>query len=402
MSFNSKYTGQEVEDKLDELQNLTVTQNEFKYKEGKVWHSENDGEGSGLDADFLDGKQGKQYALKSQLLGRNLLLGSGTEVSNPYYNIAKYWFTEQIPVGTQVTVTIWAELGENCEGFVLFNSGGNVPIDGKRQDVGQSVVDIVNGKGQTTVNWAIENSYNDYTASNTYLSVFTRPFGGSNNSVSTIHKIKLEYGDISTEWTPAWEDLPDLEERYAYGVEWDMASSSPDGVRVGNMQLHRELPVQSKMRRVTIDNNGGITNNSPNSDDVTDGSNSNVMDHSMMTEIPEHWFKLVQHGTKFRMMLSEIPLPGYKHIDKFYVSTNEARIDRNTNTLIASGSPNSANAEYRGGDNTAEWDGTYRSLLGRPVTNLTRDQFRQAARKKVVDGKCTPIMHIKPCFGCLP
>lgn len=36
MSFNSKYTGQEVEDKLDELQNLTVTQNEFKYKEGKV------------------------------------------------------------------------------------------------------------------------------------------------------------------------------------------------------------------------------------------------------------------------------------------------------------------------------------------------------------------------------
>lgn len=379
MSFNSKYTGQEVEDKLDELQNLTVTQNEFKYKEGKVWHSENDGEGSGLDADFLDGKQGKQYALKSQLLGRNLLLGSGMEVSNSDYNIANYWLTEQIPVGTQVTVTIWAELGENCTGFGLFNSGGLVPIDGEHYSEGQSVVNIVDGKGQTTVNWATKNSYDDSTASNTYLSVFTRPFGGSNNSVSTIHKIKLEYGDTSTEWTPAWEDLPDIEARYAYGVEWNMASSNPDGIRVGNMQLHRELPVQSKMRRVTIDNNGGITNNNPSNDDVLDG---NVMGLSMMTEIPEHWFKLVQHGTKFRMMLSEIPLPGYKHVDKFYIGTNEARIDRNTGTLFAAGNPTSTNADYRGGDNTAEWDGTYRSLLGRPVTNLTRDQFRQAARKR--------------------
>lgn len=36
----------------------------------------------------------------------------------------------------------------------------------------------------------------------------------------------------------------------------------------------------------------------------------------------------------------------------------------------------------RGGDNTSDWDGTYRSLLRMPVTNLTRDQFRQAARKR--------------------
>ena len=317
---------------------------------------------------------------KLPVYGRNLLLGSGTEVSNPYYNIAKYWFTEQIPVGTQVTVTIWAELGENCEGFVLFNSGGNVPIDGKRQDVGQSVVDIVNGKGQTTVNWAIENSYNDYTASNTYLSVFTRPFGGSNNSVSTIHKIKLEYGDISTDWTPAWEDIPDLEQRYAYGVEWDMASSNPDGIRVGNMQLHRELPVQSGMERYVLDNNGGIHKHPVGSDEGI--PNDDWINMSMMTQIPEHWFKLYTIGTKFRVMLSAIPLPGYKHIDKFYISTYEALINRGSNTLVSRYSVNSIDPNLRGGNNTADWDNTYRSLLGRPVTNLTRDQFRQAARKK--------------------
>lgn len=61
MSFNSKYTGQEVEAKLDELQNITATDQEFRYKGNKVYHAGNDGEGSGLDADLLDGKQGSDY-----------------------------------------------------------------------------------------------------------------------------------------------------------------------------------------------------------------------------------------------------------------------------------------------------------------------------------------------------
>lgn len=60
----------------------------------------------------------------------------------------------------------------------------------------------------------------------------------------------------------------------------------------------------------------------------------------------------------------------------------EARIYRNNSTLFSSKGVNSTDSSVRGGDNTAEWDGTYRSLLGRPVTNLTRDQFRQAARKR--------------------
>lgn len=380
MSFNSKYTGQQVDNKLDELQNITVTDSEFKYNDNNVWHSGNDGDGSGLDADMLDGKQGKDYALKSHVAGRNLLLSSNTEVSNSNYNIANYWLVQQIPAGTLVTVTIWAELGENCEGFILFNSGGNVPIDGKHHYEGESVVNIVNGKGQTTVNWATKNSYDDSTASNTYLSVFTRPFGGSNNSVSTIHKIKLEYGDTSTDWTPAWEDIPDLEQRYAYGVEWDMASSNPDGIRVGNMQLHRELPVQSGMERYVLDNNGGIHKHPVGSDEGI--PNDDWINMSMMTQIPEHWFKLYTIGTKFRVMLSAIPLPGYKHIDKFYISTYEALINRGSNTLVSRYSVNSIDPNLRGGDNTADWDNTYRSLLGRPVTNLTRDQFRQAARKR--------------------
>lgn len=303
---------------------------------------------------------------KLPVYGRNLLLGSGKEVSNSSYKITDYWLAEQIPDGTQVTVTIWGEIGDGKESLDLFNSGAYVGSLAKFLPT-----DFVNGKAHKTFKWLT--TLVGHQADNTRLVIFTTP--NTVTSTSTIHKIKLEYGDISTEWTPAWEDIPDIEERYAYGVEWDMASSSPDGKRVGNMQLHRDLPVQSGMIRCIIDNNGGIVR-------YNDEAVDDILTQSAMVEIPEHWFKLYTNGTKFKAMFSAIPLPGYNHIDKFYISTMEARIYRNNSTLFSSKGVNSTDSSVRGGDNTAEWDGTYRSLLGRPVTNLTRDQFRQAARKR--------------------
>lgn len=310
---------------------------------------------------------------KLPVYGKNLLLGSSTEVSNSKYEMADYWLTEQISKGTQVTLTIFGELGDDKEMFTIYNSTGAV---GSMAQF--SKADFVNGKASKTFKWIT--NIGGAVADNTHMIVFSSPKTGT--SISTIHKIKLEYGDISTEWSPAWEDIPDLEERYAYGVEWDTASSSPDGVRVGNMQLHRELPVQSKMRRCLLDRDGGVEEYLDN--ELSWGGS--YLDYAVMTEIPEHWYKLYFNGTKFRKMLSEIPLPGYKHVDKFYISTYEARMYRTDNLLCSAAGasklsdPNSTN--FRGGDNTAEWDDTYRSLLGCPVTNLTRDQFRQAARKR--------------------
>lgn len=310
---------------------------------------------------------------KLPVYGKNLLLGSSTEVSNSKYEIADYWLTEQISKGTQVTLTIFGELGDDKEMFTIYNSTGAV---GSMAQF--SKTDFVNGKASKTFKWIT--NIGNAVADNTHMVVFSSPKTGT--SISTIHKIKLEYGDLSTEWVPAWEDIPDLEERYAYGVEWDTASSSPDGVRVGNLQLHRELPVQSKMRRCLLDRDGGVKEYLDN--ELSWGGS--YLDYAVMTEMPEHWYKLYFNGTKFRMMLSEIPLPGYKHVDKFYISTYEARMYRTDNLLCSAAGasklsdPNSIN--FRGGDNTAEWDDTYRSLLGCPVTNLTRDQFRQAARKR--------------------
>lgn len=324
--------------------------------------------GDGSKALMNDGKY-----RKLPVYGRNLLLGSGKEVSNSKYEMADYWLTEPISKGTQVTLTIFGELGDDKEMFTIYNSTGAV---GSMAQF--SKADFVNGKASKTFKWIT--NIGDAVADNTHMVVFSSPKTGT--STSTIHKIKLEYEDLSTEWVPAWEDIPDLEERYAYGVEWDTASSSPDGVRVGNLQLHRELPVQSKMRRCLLDRDGGVKEYLDN--ELSWGGS--YLDYAVMTEIPEHWYKLYFNGTKFRMMLSEIPLPGYKHVDKFYISTYEARMYRTDNLLCSAAGasklsdPNSIN--FRGGDNTAEWDDTYRSLLGCPVTNLTRDQFRQAARKR--------------------
>lgn len=357
-----------VSDGIDVYTNLVSDLSENNTKQLTI-HTTGDGTKSLMD-------DGKYHKLP--VYGKNLLLGSGKEVSNSNYNIANYWLTEQIQEGTQVTVTIWGELGEGTTGFALSNSGDAV---GAGKPV--PIITPTNGKGIATFSWNLVNN-SGTVANSTFLNIFSYPYGNKPTNPSTIHKIKLEYSDISTEWTPAWEDIPDLEERYAYGVEWDTASSNPDGVRVGNMQLHRELPIQSKMKGAVLDNKGEInkylgTSWSDSDVQLASGEPENF---SIMTMIPRHWYKFYFNGTKFRCMISAIPLPGYKYVDDFFISSYEATIYRSKDLLMSRLGVDSTYNEYRGGDNTAEWDGTYRSLLGRPVTNLTRDQFRQAARKR--------------------
>lgn len=306
---------------------------------------------------------------KLPVYGRNLLLGSGKEVSNSNYNIANYWLAEQIPEGTQVTLTIWGELGGDKTYFQVYASDGitNQRVTLKKED-------FVNGRCNVTWNWIAGSS------DNTTIRIYAAP--GNYTSVSTIHKIKLEYGDLSTEWTPAWEDIPDIEERYAYGVEWDMASSSPDGKRVGNMQLHRELPVQSKIRGCVLDNSGGVKKYLGASSWSQEDMSIDYLLEAIMAEMDRFWIRFYIKGLKFGCMMSDTPMPGYTYINKRYMSAFEGGIDRPSMTLLSAYGVGSTNVNRRGGDNTADWDGTYRSLLGRPVTNLTRDQFRQAARKR--------------------
>lgn len=169
--------------------------------------------------------------------------------------------------------------------------------------------------------------------------------------------------------------LPYLEEQCAYGIEWSTAVSSSARTRIGSASLHQSLPIQSRMRGCLLDNNGNVVEylNPQNWKAHTlDGSRGQVM-----VEIPSHYRKFETEGTTRRCKLSEYPLPGYHAVSKMYISAYEASIERSTGKLC---SVANTGADYRGGNNQSDWDGTYRSVLGRPVTVKSRTAFRSAAR----------------------
>lgn len=185
-------------------------------------------------------------------------------------------------------------------------------------------------------------------------------------------------GIIDTQNKEMYDTItPLLEEYYSYGIERDCTNSSPNCIRIGNLDLHRSLPIQSKMRGCLLDDDGNVVEYLPENDWTTatrDGSKGQVM-----VEIPMHYRKFETKGIKHIVRLSEYPLSGYHQVPQMYVSAYEASIERSSDKLC---SVVNDGADYRGGDNNAKFDGTYRSLLGRPVIGLSLINFRSAARKR--------------------
>lgn len=171
--------------------------------------------------------------------------------------------------------------------------------------------------------------------------------------------------------------LPYLEDDCSYGVEFDITVSSPTCTRIGNTDLHKSLPVQSRMKGCLLDDDGNVVeylNPSDWTGNVLDGSRGQVM-----VEIPAHYRKFETDGNKRRVRISELPLEGYHQVPKTYVSAYEATVERSTLKLA---SVKNTAEDYRGGNNNSEWDGTYRTLLGMPATAISRTNFRKYARNR--------------------
>ena len=167
-----------------------------------------------------------------------------------------------------------------------------------------------------------------------------------------------------------------------YGVECDTTVSSSALTRIGNMSLHYLLPIQSKMRRCLLLDNG-VVNYYLHPTDSTkkeDGSNAILdgTDGQVMVEIPEFYYEFQSNLTKNRVLLSEYPILKNKS-NKVYISAYEAALDR-TNLKLSSVVNNTS--QFRGGNNAAANDGTSKTLLGRPVTRLSLTQFRTYARNR--------------------
>lgn len=162
-----------------------------------------------------------------------------------------------------------------------------------------------------------------------------------------------------------------------YGIEYDVTVSSPTCTRIGSATLHAQLPIHSQMRGCLLSDSGEVMKylDSRNwTAETRDGTKGQVM-----VEIPSYYRMFETSGNKRRVKISTFPLAGYTLVPRMYVSAYEAALDRNT--LVLSSVVNTA-AKYRGGDNTSAWDGTYRSLLGMPVTNIPHQNLRTYARNR--------------------
>lgn len=171
--------------------------------------------------------------------------------------------------------------------------------------------------------------------------------------------------------------LPYLEEQCAYGIEYDVTVSSPDVTRIGNMALHKSLPIQNRMRGCLLNDDGNVVeylNPTDWTGQTRDGSRGQVM-----VELPMYYRKFETEGNKRRVKISEYPLPGYHQLKMKYPSAYEATVQRSTNKLCSVANDD---ADYRGGNNDSSKDAASNTFLGRPATQISRTNFRTYARNR--------------------
>lgn len=184
----------------------------------------------------------------------------------------------------------------------------------------------------------------------------TNYLADSPSAISAAVTLDEEIGKLSRNENELW-----------YGVKFDLAnSSSPDGVRTGNMEMHRTLPIQSKMRGCTI-NNDDNTKRYLKADDwnkwedgvtITDDSGGRAPE--MMVEIPEHYRLLVATpDNTVEIRMSEYNLPGYTKVEKKYIGAYEGVI--NTSSVDTQNTLRSIAVS---------------TLKLKPVVNKTRNQLQ--------------------------
>ncbi len=152
----------------------------------------------------------------------------------------------------------------------------------------------------------------------------TNYLADSPSAISAAVTLDEEIGKLSRNENELW-----------YGVKFDLAnSSSPDGVRTGNMEMHRTLPIQSKMRGCTISNTDN-TKKYLKADDWTkweDGTTSSQDSSGVgveaFVEIPEHYRLLIATpDNTVEIRMSEYNLPGYTKVEKKYIGAYEGSVN---------------------------------------------------------------------------
>ena len=181
-----------------------------------------------------------------------------------------------------------------------------------------------------------------------------------------------------------------LSQTQIYGVSHKYENASPILTRIGNMDLHRTLPIQSLMRRCLLTDDGVAIYLDANDSTKTVLGEDAILDGSagqVMVEIPEHYrkFTIDTNNKTYSCEMSLYPFTGAHLVNKCYISAYESALDRTNNKLS---SVVNTTEQFRGGDNTSGWDSTYRSLLGKPTTSASLTSFRTYANNRGSNWKC--------------
>lgn len=129
--------------------------------------------------------------------GRNLLLNSNANYTGSRY--MNNWTLAKIPdAGQQVTVTLWGELASDRQAFAVYNTHGFRELAQLKK--------IRDGVYSATFEWRnpLNGSEEKDNALSTHLNVYAYPRTATSDN--TIKQVKLELGNISTDWIPAPED----------------------------------------------------------------------------------------------------------------------------------------------------------------------------------------------------
>lgn len=196
-----------------------------------------------------------------------------------------------------------------------------------------------------------------------------------------------------------------------YGVSWSETSSNPDCTRIGNMDMHRSLPIQSMMKPFAFQTQSLYKDQFvPMKENFSEAMYGHVNNGeaeqvaatvNVMIKIPEFWYvDDYTPGTKtHNLKICPHAKPGWYHHKEAYVSAYEAFNFDNKGRLVSMRSVvptvnfNRTNgrtwARANGFDGEAKWN-LYTYEEHRAICHLFLVEYATRNSQKAVNTKLTP------------
>jgi len=128
-----------------------------------------------------------------------------------------------------------------------------------------------------------------------------------------------------------WTDMTAANADQWYGVEWDTAVSSSVCTKIGKTELHTQLPIQGAIKSAAVRDDQSIAFYLHPTDATKkeDGTAADLTGASgqIMAIMPEHYRKFETDGTKRRVKISTLALPGFTKVTKKAVGRYLGNVD---------------------------------------------------------------------------